>query len=113
VDFRSLVFSKYHDNGESPSRVRELFYGTAPWLIYDFFRDQVGTAPHAVNIFPVGVADNMRERYTYCFVLNKLPIRIREFAVPAVVSEEAVKALYVRILLLLMHPLLCTTLINV
>jgi hypothetical protein len=82
----------YNDPGEHPmADVRQLFYKIAPQFIYQFFI-QIGSPPHHLNIFPVGVPEAFRARYTHTYFLNRLTIRVESFLVPGPVITNDVQS---------------------
>lgn len=76
--------------------VRQLFYKVAPQFIYQFFV-KIGSVPHNVNIFPVGVPDEFSSRYTHAYNLNPLSIRVNELLVPDSVSTDDAQTWWVSI----------------
>lgn len=49
-------------------------------------------------MYPVRVPDGSKKKYTHAFVLNRLNIRVQEFVVPAMVTEQdEMLQLYVRL----------------
>ncbi|KAF6827853.1 hypothetical protein CPLU01_08872 [Colletotrichum plurivorum] len=83
--YRNLA---YNDLGEGPmADVRELFYKIAPQFIYQFFV-KIRSAPHNLNIFPVGIPDEFSSAYTHAYNLNPLSIHVNELLVHASVASN-------------------------
>ncbi|OAP54433.1 hypothetical protein AYL99_11534 [Fonsecaea erecta] len=91
VRFRHRIWA-YDDPGEHPmADVRELFFKIAPQFIYEFFIG-IRSTPHNLNIFPVGVPEGFRSRYSHAYILNRLSIRVNAFFVPGPVMTNDVQS---------------------